>query len=241
MTVFIVGANGATGIHLIHQLLARDIHVKALVRPTSKLPKSILNDAKLSLITGNISEMKLLDLQQHLVDCDAVLSCLGHTLSFQGIYGQPRRLVTDAVRNLCRAIEANTPDQTVKLVLMNTTGNRNRNLVEPISLAQHCVIGLLRFLLPPHVDNEQAANFLRTEIGPTHKYIEWIAVRPDRLVDENEVTEYQLHASPTRSAIFDTGQTSRINVGHFMAELITSDKLWQQWQGQMPVIYNKHV
>jgi hypothetical protein len=30
-----------------------------------------------------------------------------------------------------------------------------------------------------------------------------------------------------------------INVGHFMAELITDDELWNQWNGQMPVIYNK--
>ena len=48
-----------------------------------------------------------------------------------------------------------------------------------------------------------------------------------------------IHPSPIRSAIFDPGQTSRINVGHFMADLITNDHTWQQWQGQMPVIYNK--
>ena len=48
---------------------------------------------------------------------------------------------------------------------MNTTGNRNRDLPEPISFAQKCVIGLLRLLLPPHVDNEKAADFLRTEIA----------------------------------------------------------------------------
>ena len=48
---------------------------------------------------------------------------------------------------------------------MNTTGNRNRDLNEPISLAQKCVIGLLRLLLPPHADNEDAADYLRTKIG----------------------------------------------------------------------------
>jgi hypothetical protein len=30
-------------------------------------------------------------------------------------------------------------------------------------------------------------------------------------------------------------------VGHFMADLITEDALWQQWKGQMPVIYNQAV
>jgi len=121
---------------------------------------------------------------------------------------------------------------------MNTTGNRNRDLVEPISFAQHLVIGLLRLLLPPHVDNEQAADLLRTEIGPSHKYIEWAAVRPDGLIDLDTVSDYEVHASPTRSAIFDAGQTSRINVGCFMAELVTDDLVWEQWKGKMPVIYN---
>ena len=69
--------------------------------------------------------------------------------------------------------------------------------------------------------------------------IEWVVVRPDSLIDVGQVTAYELHPSPTRSAIFDPGKTSRINVGHFMADLITNDDTWQQWQGQMPVIYNK--
>ena len=45
--------------------------------------------------------------------------------------------------------------------------------------------------------------------------------------------------SPTRCAIFNAGKTSRINVGHFMAALITDDNTWNLWKGQMPVIYNK--
>jgi len=238
MTVFVVGASGATGTQLIHQLLTRDIPVKALVRATSHMPEMLLNNDKLSLIIGNISEMTVSTLQQYLTDCDVVLSCLGHTLSMKGIYGQPRRLVTNAIRNLCQAIEANNPDHSVKLVLMNTTGNRNRDLVEPISFAQHGVIALLRLLLPPHSDNEQAADFLRTQIGPHHNCIDWVVVRPDGLIDASDVTHYQIHPSPTRSAIFDAGQTSRINVGHFMAELVTNEVLWQQWKGKMPVIYN---
>jgi hypothetical protein len=127
----------------------------------------------------------------------------------------------------------------VKFVLMNTTGNRNRDLKEPISFAQKCVIGLLRLLLPPHVDNEAAAEYLRKQIGQNHSVIEWTAVRPDGLIDNDEVTEYQIHPSPNRSAIFNAGKTSRINVGHFMAQLIINDVIWKKWMGQMPVIYNK--
>ena len=100
------------------------------------------------------------------------------------------------------------------------------------------MIGLIRLFLPPHADNEQAANYLRTQIGRNDKLIEWVAVRPDSLLDADAVTAYAVHPSPLRSAIFDPGKTSRINVAHFMAELITNDETWQKWQGQMPVIYN---
>jgi hypothetical protein len=69
--------------------------------------------------------------------------------------------------------------------------------------------------------------------------IEWVAVRPDSLIDEDRVTEYEVHPSPIRSATFNPGKTSRINVGRFMADLITDDDLWNRWKGQMPVIYNR--
>jgi hypothetical protein len=121
---------------------------------------------------------------------------------------------------------------------MNTTGNSNRDLDEPRSTGEKMVIGLLRVLLPPQADNEEAADYLRTVIGQNGGTIEWSAVRPDNLINEDTVTDYTIHPSPIRSPIFDPGQTSRINVGHFMAELITDDAVWQKWKGQMPVIYN---
>jgi hypothetical protein len=122
---------------------------------------------------------------------------------------------------------------------MNTAGNSNRDLDEPISFGERCLIGLIRLLLPPHSDNEMAADHLRTHVGQTDKEIEWVAVRRDTLVNEDLVSDYEVHPSPTRSAIFNAGRTSRINVAHFMAELVTDDDAWNRWKGRMPVIYNK--
>ncbi len=147
-------------------------------------------------------------------------------------------MTTLATRRLCNAIKANKPEEPTRFVLMNTAGNSNRDLHEPISFGQKCVIGLFRLLLPPHLDNEKAADYLRTKIGRHDGAIEWAAVRPDNLIDEDQVTEYEVHSSPIRSAFFDAGLTSRINVGHFMADLITDDDTWNKWKGQMPVIYN---
>jgi NAD(P)-dependent dehydrogenase (short-subunit alcohol dehydrogenase family) len=239
MTTLVVGATGATGRLLVEQLLRRGQKVKVIVRSPEKLPASLKNHDYLSVIQASILNLSDSEMAQHVTGCDALASCLGHTPSLKGMYGPPRRLVTDATRRLCQAIRANQPKEPVKFVLMNTAGNSNRDLDETVSFGERCVVGLLRLLLPPHVDNEQAADYLRTQIGQDDGTIAWAAVRPDSLIDQDEATEYEVHPSPTRSALFDPGSTSRINAAHFMARLITEDETWTKWKGQMPVIYNK--
>ena len=157
------------------------------------------------------------------------------------MFGKPRKLVTDAARRLCKAVKVNNSKKKVKYVLMNTIANSNRDLQEKNSIGHKMIIGLLRLFLPPHPDNEQAADYLRVKIGQNDDKIEWVAVRPSGLIDENDVTEYDAYTSPLGSAIFDSGKISRINTGHFMAELITDSKVWEKWKGQMPVIYNKEI
>lgn len=65
--------------------------------------------------------------------------------------------------------------------------NRNRDLNESNSIPQKLVIGLLRLVLPPHVDNERAADYLSTQIGQNNNCIEWIAELPDDLVNKEKL------------------------------------------------------
>ena len=241
MTTLVVGASGATGRLLVQQLLARGEHVRIVVRSTESLSHEITGHDNLTIFNASILDLSESELAQCVDGCRAVASCLGHNMSFKGLFGPPRRLVTDATRRLCSAIKANKPEKPVKFVLMNTTGNRNRDVDERISFAQKCVVGLLRLVLPPHADNEEAADYLRTQIGQNDEVVQWAAVRPDTLIDEAEATSFEVHASPTRSAIFDAGKTSRINVACFMADLISDDEIWKKWEGKMPVIYNKDL
>ncbi|MDB4270716.1 SDR family oxidoreductase [bacterium] len=239
MTTLVLGASGATGRQLVEQLLNRGQKVKVIVRSPEKLPESWKSNDNLLIISASILELSDSQMSELINGCLAIASCLGHNMNLKGIYGQPRKLVTNATQRLCNAIRVNSPEEPIKYILMNTTGNRNRDLNESISSGQKFVIGLLRLLLPPHVDNEKAADYLRTKIGQNNQFIEWAAIRPDTLTNEQEVSEYEIHPSPIRSAIFDPGKTSRINVGHFMANLIIENDLWDKWKGQMPVIYNK--
>jgi nucleoside-diphosphate-sugar epimerase len=238
VTILVVGGTGATGRLLLAELLRRGHHVRAIVRSPDRLPAPLRDDGRLEVVRADLPALSAAGAGRLVEGCAAVASCLGHTISLKGIFGPPRRLVRDATRTLCRAIRAGKPGKPVRYVLMNTTANRNRDLTEPRSLLEEGIFGLLRLALPPQADNEAAADYLRVDIGRDDGAIQWVVVRPDTLTDEDRVTGYQVHPSPTRSPVFNPGRTSRINVGHFMAELLTDDPTWDRWQGRMPVIYN---
>jgi putative NADH-flavin reductase len=234
----VVGASGATGKLLVNELLNSGEKVKIIVRNESKLPAH-WDSPNLTVIRKNVSEIHIDEMCEIVRDCKAVASCLGHNLTWKGIFGKPRRLVTQTVALICEAIIKNGREINTKFVLMNTAGNRNRDLNEPITIKERIVISLLRALLPPHPDNEKAADYLRLQIGQNNPHISWVAVRPDNLLHQEKVSKYTTHQSPTRSAIFNAGTTSRINVAHFMASLISHTDLWENWKGKMPVIYNE--
>jgi len=238
MTTLVVGANGATGRLVVEQLLDQGETVRAIVRSLDSFPVSLKQHNQLTITEASLLDMSNAELLTQVQGCNAVASCLGHNLTLKGMFGHPKRLVSDGVRRICDAIEKTIPDAPVKFILMNTTGNKNKLAGETVSLAQSVVVGLIRQLLPPHADNEIAAAYLQSNFGTNQKVIEWTAVRPDSLIDEESVTEYYVHPSPIRSAIFDAGKTSRVNVAYFMSQLIINDSAWEKWKYQMPVVYN---
>lgn len=238
MTILVVGASGATGRLLVEQLLDQGECVKIIVRCIDSFPDVLKRHERLTITEASLLDMTDAQLLAQVRGCHAVVSCLGHNLTFEGMFGHPRRLVTNSVQRLCQAIEKTKAKAPIKYILMNTTGNQNKQAEESISTTQSIVIGLIRHFLPPHADNEEAATYLQSNFGASQTAIEWTAVRPDSLTDEVSVTEYKTHPSPTRSAIFDAGKTSRINVAHFISQLIIDDHTWGKWKGQMPVVYN---
>ncbi len=238
MKVLVLGATGATGRHVVKQLLDNGIEVTAIVRSMLKLT-ALEKNSGLEVITASILEMDTATLSKLVYDVDAVVSCLGHTISFKGIWGKPYYLVTDATRKTCEAIRINKKERVTKFILMNTTACLDLDLHEKQTFAGQIVMSVLRFLLPPQKDNEQAVLYLKRNIGKDDSYIEWIAVRPDTLINEKSVTGYTVHNTLLRNPVFNAGRTSRINVGHFFMTLLRDERQWEQWKYQMPVIYNE--
>ena len=236
MKAFVLGASGATGKLVVKQLIKKNIQVRVVVRESAIIPVHISDDKSIEVIKGSINDFDIVKIKDLVKDCESVISCLGHNLSFKGIYGPPHKLVYNTVVKIIEVLKS--PELNTKFILMSTTAYTNRKTGEVNTFGEKIVFSLLKVLLPPHKDNMLAADHLVYKLG-SKTNIDWVAVRPDSLIDEENVGEYEIHNNKVRGPIFNPGKTSRINVSNFMAELVTNDKLWQEWKHKTPVIYNK--
>lgn len=238
MKVLILGASGATGQQVVSQLIKKGISLRIVTRKNAAIPEEISNNMLVEHITGNIAEFNIKENKALINECDAVVCCLGHNITFKGIFGEPRQLVYQSLKNISEAILQGS-SRKIKIVLMNTVACINKDINEKRSISERIILSLLTVLLPPQRDNVRAADYLARAVGKDNEKIEWAVVRPDSLIDKDVVSPYEVFESIKRNPIFNPGKTSRINVGHFMADLITNNELWQKWKNKMPVVYNK--
>lgn len=236
MTILVAGATGKTGGPLVKQLLNSRHRVRVIVRSRERLPAAGRGNQNIAVIEASILDLSDEQMAEHVKGCDAIVSCLGHVISFKGMYGEPRKLCTEAARRLCEAIERNTPAKPVKFILMNTVGVPNPDLNEPRTWNDRLLLSVLRHLVPPHSDNETALAHLHRNVGKQNPYVEWSSVRPDSLIDA-DVSSYDITASPV-TGILSGRPTSRANVAHFMTQLIEDEPLWNTWKFGAPVIMN---
>ena len=162
---------------------------------------------------------------------------IGDENSNKGVLGPPHCLVTRATTRLCRGIEAVQPAKPIKFVLMSSVSvHRPRGLDMRRGIVERAFMWMLRGAMPPARDNQQAANFLHDNIGMSHPFAQWAVVRPDTLL-EGDVSTYTLHEGLV-SSLFAPDSTNMANVAHFMCELVTNPKVWDEWKGRLPVIVN---
>lgn len=236
-SILLVGATGRTGRRVLKQLLGGGIGVRVVVRSAQKLPAGAADDPNLTVIEADLLSLGDDDLLRHIRGCDAVISCLGHVPDFKGIFGPPRDLVTRATTRLCRAIETLQPAKPIKFILMSSVSvNHPGGHDTRRGMFEKAVMWILRCLVPPARDNQRAADFLFREVGMTDTFVQWVAVRSDTL-REGDVSEYSLHNGLV-SSLFAPDSTNMANVVHFMCELATNSKAWDDWKGRLPVIIN---
>merc|ERR1719330_2233585 len=99
-------------------------------------------------------------------------------------------------------------DKPKKLILMSSIAVANPNGLDDVRpMGERIALNIIRALLPPHKDNEEAAAFLHDGIRSDNKLVQWIAVRPDELL-EGDISEYTLYNKPQKG-LFGGGTTTR--------------------------------
>lgn len=236
MKTLVLGASGATGKLVVAELLKKNFTVRIVVRESAVMPAGIIGDSRVESVTGNIDDFDRDGFEKLVLGCDSVVCCLGHNISLKGLFGPPRSLVANAVKNVTDAVSA--LGKPVKLILMSTTAYTDRSRGEKNGFGETLIFSVLERLLPPHRDNMRAADHLVYGIGVSET-VEWIAVRPDSLFNEERESGCDIHESRIRSPIFNAGKTSRINVARFIVDLLENADLWRTWKFTMPVVYNR--
>lgn len=249
-TTLVLGGSGQTGRRLVEQLLEQNQKVKVIVRSKerfmSSIPSKLRSSANLMVAEDSVLDMSNQDFLQQVEGCDAIVSCLGHTLDMKGIYGKPRMLCTDAIKRSYQAIDTLSQrrknqgkdnNKPIKLILMSSNGVMNPNGLDDVRpLSERLLLCLIRALIPPHRDNEAAAAFVYETIKHDNKNVNFVAVRPDDLIDGN-VSQYNLFDKPQKG-LFGGGTATRANVAHFMCDLIIKPEMWAKWNNKFPVIMN---
>jgi nucleoside-diphosphate-sugar epimerase len=236
-TVLLLGGTGRTGRRVLDGLLSHGVIVRAVVRSAGRLPERVTADPKVRVLEAGLLSLSDEELRRQVRGCDAVICCLGHTISFAGIFGPPRDLLTRATARLCRAIESLRPVQPVKYILMSSVSvHHPAGLDTRRGRPERAAMWLLRVLVPPALDNQRAADFLYGSIGTSHPSIQWAVVRPDTLM-EGDVSEYEVHEHLV-SSLFAPAKSNMANVAHFMGRLAVDAGTWADWRGTLPVIIN---
>ena len=101
-TILVVGATGQTGKLVVEKSLANDHKVRVIVRSRNRLPSEILEHPNITLVEANVLDLMDEQMADLVKECDAIVSCLGHVISFQGIFGEPKLLCTEATKRLCK-------------------------------------------------------------------------------------------------------------------------------------------
>merc|ERR1711916_9491 len=219
------GGTGATGRWIAKLLLQKKEKVIALVRPpASRFLEMVegVDTSGLGVIEETALTLDVAKFQELVEKSSCVISALGHNLSLTGMFLDPL-LVRDSVQ---RVLDAGAS----KLILMGTVGARLPD--EKNTWGEAITLSLLRNVIPPHNDNELAQELLRKSST------DYVVVRPDSLIDSDEISEYELTESPT-TTIFSGKPTSRINVAAFMVELATDRLRFEEWNRKSPCIQNK--
>ena len=256
-TTLVLGGTGATGRYVVHQLLRLNRRVHVVVRSKRRMIEAmkdidflsnisnrfpIENDEGndnaatmyplLTIIEGSVVDLTDQQIKEYCNNVEFVVCCLGHSSSFKGIYGHPRRFVSDTVERFSTVLASSTGLKR-KFIVMTSDGVPHPS-DDPYGFWLRTIMGCIRRCVPPHADNEAVGIYFNNLIGAGN--MEWIMVRPTNLTN-GPVTRYKLHNKPM-GLIFGKQVVTRANVAKFMVDLIIDPSLFNEYRFRMPVVHD---
>ena len=281
--VLLFGATGGCGSQVLTRLLGRGVLVTAVVRSAERLSDDVTSHDNLTVVVfpnghlattttttetttrnddGNANDFTR-RLDRYVRECECVVSCLGHNLTLKGMFGRPRQLCVETVRQVCDAVarqkgarkdiasseeeqkkedenaNTNTNNEPLCLIVVSTEGVSRFDGADPKRGAlERALLKALYVLLPPMKDNVEVVRFLHElketneTSTPSHRVVEFCAVRPSDMRDGEE-SPHEAHAE-LQNGLFDAGNTTRANVGAFIADLVTKPETWARWRNAFP-------
>lgn len=245
--ILVVGSTGATGKHVVQMLLDRgDTEVVAIARSQDKLMGLLQNSKRrsiknLTVKEAGIGNMTVDELKTLTEGCTAVVSCLGHNLTFKGMFREGL-FVSETVKKLTASMPKGC-----RFVMMGTDAVAYPDGSDPKRTRfERGILRLMRWLLPPVKDNELSAEHLFKAAKANPDCYEWVAVRPGDLLEIEEeagcpVQNDYIIYEHTFGGLFGDNDIARSQVGHFLAELAIMDSgaFQKSYNHKMPVIYQK--
>ena len=240
--VLVLGATGNTGRFVVQELLEKQDNsrkVKVIVRSKTKMmdllkdggEKYESNGRLVVKETPSLLSLSSDELTSFLSDCDTIVQCLGHNMTYKGMY-KDGYFVSETVEKFTTAM----PDD-CRFILMGSDGvfHPDGKTDSKPTFGEKCVYFLLRCLVPPHVDNERSALYLYEKCSK-----DWTVVRPTNLTTADSVDgQYEIFESHPESPIFGGGEISRANVANFMTKLVTDQTLYDKYNHRMPIIHGR--
>jgi putative NADH-flavin reductase len=196
MRIAVVGATGHTGRQVVEQALARGHVVTALARRPDSIP---LEDENLTPVAADV--LRPGDWMNALRETDAVVSTLGI-----GTSRQPTRLYSVGVANVLQAMSEN---RVGKLAVISAAPVASRD-AQPF---------LERRILMPMLDRVFGATYQdmrRMETLLEQSEVDWISLRPPRLINKAPTGRYRIDARRPLS------RSRSITVGDLATALLDS-------------------
>jgi len=216
LTVF--GATGRTGQPLVEQALERTHEVVAFVREPEKLPASIREHDRVSVVTGDAYTGEGVEqaIAGEGTPVDAVVSVLGQ------VGDSPDDLLTKAGEHILDAMETHGVERFVTLV-----GAGVREDGESVSLGGR-VMGALLKLVARAVLSDARDHVAMVRKGNTN----WTVVRGPRLTDGEHTGEFK-HGTDISLGV--TASAARANVAEFILDCLENE----QYSHEMTKITDK--